>query len=93
MAYNPNHKRFPIGQLMATPNALAHIAHQDLLKGLAKHLMCDWGEVCPVDWLSNDLALEEGTRLLSVYWSGETKFWIITEADRSQTTILLPSDY
>ena len=53
----------------------------------------DCVEVCPVDWLSNDLALEEGTRLLSVYWSGETKFWIITEADRSQTTILLPSDY
>ncbi len=54
----------------------------------------DWGEVCVEDWDANELALQNGTRLLSTYTStAGIKFWIITEWDRSITTILLPEDY
>ena len=65
-----------------------------MLWALSRHASGDWGEVCEEDWQSNDEALELGTRLLSSYISrsGE-KFWIITEHDRSATTILLPLEY
>ena len=58
-----------------------------------RHLSGDWGDVCQSDWQRNEQALRDGDRLLSVYQTqaGE-KFWIITESDRSTTTVLLPSD-
>jgi len=66
----------------------------EILSALDRHQRCDWGDVCPADRAANDLALEEGSRLLSVYKStGGTPFWIITEWDRSATTVLLPEDY
>ena len=62
--------------------------------GITRHLTGDWGEVPPEDRIANDRALVEGTRILSAYSSANgVKFWIITEADRSVTTVLLPEDY
>ena len=61
---------------------------------LRRHASGDWGDVCTDDLQSNQDALQNGLRLLSVYWSSEgIRFWIITEADRSATTILLPDEY
>ena len=61
---------------------------------IARHQRGDWGTVDAEDWASNDRSLVEGTRLLSAYTlPGETKIWIITEADRSSTTLLLPEEY
>ena len=86
--------KFPLGNLVATPNALAQIPNHDIQKALLRHSCGDWGLVDADDRAANDRALIEGTRLLSVFES-ETKirFWIITEWDRSVTTILLPEDY
>jgi hypothetical protein len=60
---------------------------------LGRHIKHDCGDVCKEDWQSNDEALNEGTRLLSSYQQKEGRIWIITEADRSYTTFLLPEDY
>jgi hypothetical protein len=61
---------------------------------LARHVSGDWGDVGEEDRLANEEALRDGTRLLSVYRSATgIRFWIITEADRAQTTVLLPEDY
>jgi hypothetical protein len=85
---------FPLGQLVATPNALEHITHEDIMAALQRHVAGDWGYVCAEDKQSNDRAVVEGTRILSVYHAANgTKFWLITEADRSVTTVLLPEDY
>jgi hypothetical protein len=94
MQTKSNDHRFQLGQLFATPNALDQVSNDDIQAALSRHLRCDWGEVCKDDWQANDQALIEDTRLLSVYKasSGE-KFWIITEADRSITTVLMPEDY
>ncbi len=86
--------KFQLGQLVATPNALNHLTHEDILDALKRHQAGDWGELCAEDCQANDQALVEGTRLLSAYLAANgTKFWIITEADRSVTTVLLPEDY
>jgi hypothetical protein len=88
------HRRFPAGQQVATPNAMEAIPLCDILTALVRHFRCDWGDADDEDWESNNLALDEGTRLFSVYHSSNgVKFWIITEADRSATTVLLPEDY
>ena len=85
---------FPMGRLLATPAALEQISDEDFADALIRHLRGDWGEVCPEDRRRNNLALKKGMRLLSAYHTKEqTKFWIITEADRSATTVLLPEDY
>lgn len=86
--------RFRLGRIVATPNALAHLTQDDILAGISRHQSGDWGDVDEHDRQSNDHALVKGTRLLSVYHSAAgMKFWIITEADRSATTVLLPEDY
>ncbi|MEM7387300.1 MAG: type I restriction endonuclease subunit M [Verrucomicrobiota bacterium] len=65
-----------------------------MLKALARHERGDWGEVCTEDRAENEEALRRGGRLLSVYRTEEgTRFYIITEADRSSTTVLLPDEY
>ena len=82
------------GRLAATPAVLEAVPMPELLAAFQRHMRCDWGDVCKTDWAANDQALKNGERLLSSYKSGSgTKFWIITEWDRSATTILLPSDY
>jgi hypothetical protein len=85
---------FPLGRMLATPNALAHLTQADISQALLRHSSGDWGDVGAEDRAANDQALRDGTRLLSVYHGQSgTKFWIITEADRSATTVLLPEDY
>lgn len=87
---------FPLGQVVATPGALAslttnQISIQALLQ---RHVSGDWGDLCEEDAQANDDALREGNRLLSSYvFSDACKIWVITEWDRSVTTVLLPEDY
>jgi len=84
----------PLGVLVATPNALAHVNPAEIQRALQRHVTGDWGDLSVDDKKANDLALQTGERLLSAYQSATgTKFWIITEADRSSTCILLPEDY
>ena len=89
--------RFALGQTFITPRAeeALQIAGQTAIEFLRRHMSCDWGsELSDDDVQENDLSLKEGFRLLSAYRTGKgQKLWIITEADRSATTILLPSEY
>ena len=85
---------FPLGRVVATRNALQTLAREDIAKALDRHSAGDWGECCRDDWEENEFALREGFRILSVYHAANgVKFWVITEADRSATTVLLPEDY
>jgi hypothetical protein len=86
--------KFQLGRLVATPGALEAVPLHDIKAALARHHSGDWGEVCESDGALNDEAITDGSRILSAYVSSnDTKFWIITEADRSCTTVLLPSEY
>ena len=86
--------KFKTGDLFITRNALLKIGFDESFIGLARHVAGDWGELTEADRKANEDALKDGSRLMSVYWSAEdAKFWIITEADRSCTTVLLPEDY
>ena len=85
--------KFPLGQIVITANASATLDPADVQQGLGRHARGDWGDICPEDRGLNELSLKEGSRLLSVYQSGANRFWIITEADRSVTTVLMPEDY
>jgi hypothetical protein len=85
--------KVPLGRIVATHHALEVLAFEDILSGIRRHEAGDWGEVPPEDRQANDRALMEGTRILSAYPSKGRRFWIITEADRSVTTVLLPEDY
>ena len=85
---------FSPGQLVATPNALERVSATDIQTAIRRHLSGDWGEVGSEDRQTNDEALQNGGRLLSVYRSASgVTFWIITEHDRSATTVLMPEDY
>lgn len=87
---------FPLGQIVGTPGALTAIQEsgQDATVFLNRHVHGDWGDVDDEDKQSNDESVKEGTRLLSAYTTTNgTKIWVITEADRSVTTLLLPEDY
>jgi hypothetical protein len=87
-------EKFKLGRVMATPAAMGALGANEILRALARHAAGDWGDVDREDSRANDRALQAGGRLLSAY-RGErnTKFWIITEADRAATTVLLPEDY
>ena len=86
--------KLQLGQIVATPNALNHLTQDDIRSGIIRHQAGDWGDLDADDRKENDLSLEKGFRLLSVYHaSNGVKFWIITEADKSSTTVLLPEDY
>ena len=85
---------FRLGRIVATPNALQSITQDDILLGIQRHQAGDWGSLTEDDHAANDRALAHGGRILSAYQATNgTKFWLITEADRSVTTILLPEDY
>jgi hypothetical protein len=85
---------FPLGQTVITANALDALQPEDVQNALRRHTQGDWGVVPPEDARANDAALLEGCRLLSAFRDRHgVKFWIITEADRSVTTVLLPEDY
>ena len=86
---------FKLGQVMTTVNALA-FANQcqiDLFILLQRHHLGDWGNLCSDDKDSNEMALITGGRIFSSYEFETDKIWIITEVDKSTTTILLPIDY
>ena len=88
--------RFSLGRLLATPGALevlsaSGVSPFDLLR---RHQVGDWGDLGVADKLANEVALEQGTRLLSAYTlPGGKRLWVITEWDRSLTTILRPEEY
>jgi len=87
---------FPAGQIVATPGARALLeqANQSPLEFLSRHLRGDWGDLCLDDKTENELSLKFGFRLMSSYQVTDTeRLWIITEADRSVTTLLLPAEY
>jgi hypothetical protein len=86
--------KFSLGQTVITAGAHEKLNYYEVLSALTRHSIGDWGDVCEEDKLSNDQAVEKGLRILSSYQTKDgTKFWIITEWDRSVTTILLPSEY
>lgn len=88
---------FNPGQIMVTPGAIAlfrDYAPAALEQVLAAHLSGNWGDVDEEDWATNDQAVRYGMRILSAYKFGTSKkIWIITEHDRSMTTILTPDEY
>ncbi len=88
---------FPLGRLVATPGALTLLTNTDENPAalLDRHQIGDWGDAPPVDARENDLSIREGFRIVSSYPVGDdgAKVWIITEADRSSTCILLPEEY
>lgn len=85
--------RFRLGRILSTPQALALLTPEDICLALLRHQSGDWGDVDDHDRQANEDALLTGARLLSVHHSRQGwKFWIITEADRRATTVLLPED-
>jgi hypothetical protein len=98
----PCRPSFEVGQIVATPRALAVTTERQRRECLKRHSIGDWGRVCGEDWNANDQAVENGGRILSAHpvdpakpckGFGENTLWIITEADRSVTTFLLPDEY
>jgi hypothetical protein len=88
--------RFPLGQTVATRGALAacNAADQAPLEFFLRHVSGDWGDTDAADQQSNEEAIKDGDRILSVYSLRDgTRIYVITEADRSATTILLPEEY
>ena len=86
--------KFRVGRILSTPNALSQLTSEDILIGIQRHQAGDWGDVSDADRQKNEVALKQGFRLWSVYHDANgVKFWIITEADRSATVVLMPEDY
>ena len=89
-----NTNSFAHGRIVATRGALEALSSDEITVALNRHLRCDWGELDPEDLKANERALEFGGRLFSAYCTeAGTRFWIITEADWSATTVLLPEEY
>ena len=87
---------FRLGRLCATNGAIRTLtsAAADAIEYVARHLAGDWGDLEPQDCAANDRALRLGERIISAYrLANDEKIWIITEADRSATTIFLPAEY
>ena len=87
---------FSLGQIVATPGALQALETAGQLAStfLVRHVMGDWGDLCDEDKQANDEAIADDLRILSAYrLSDGVKIWIITECDRSVTTVLLPQEY
>jgi hypothetical protein len=87
---------FALGRLVATPGALAALEEngQGCTEYLERHVQGDWGDLCDEDKQANEEAVEQGLRILSSYRLNDgTKIWIITEWNRSATTVLLPEEY
>jgi hypothetical protein len=96
MGEQPPRPKFRLGQLVATPGALRALndAGQEPLEFIQRHVSGDWGEVNEEDKQENEFSVTHGFRILSAYRTAKgEKIWLITEAARSATTILLPSEY
>ena len=86
--------KFSLGRLVATPGALAALTHEEILVAVGRHAAGAWGELDEADRAANERSLAEGARLVSVYRSAASvRFYVITEWDRSVTTVLLPEEY
>jgi hypothetical protein len=88
--------KFRLGKLVATPGALDALteAEQTPMEFISRHLKGDWGECCEEDRQTNEDALRHCARLFSVYRTAKAvKIWVVTEADRSSTCVLLPEEY
>lgn len=86
--------KFALGRTVITANAARVLPPEEVSAALRRHIRGDWGDVDSHDWAANQAALVDGSRLLSVYRTVEgTTFYVITEHDRSITTVLLPEDY
>jgi hypothetical protein len=85
----------PLGRVLATPGVLKVLGKSGghPFDYLARHATGDWGDLCAFDRRQNEIALRDGYRVFSCYDSPAGRVWIITEADRSVTTILLPEEY
>ncbi len=85
----------PLGRVLATPGALEVLGKSGgcALDLLVRHATGDWGELCAFDRRQNEIALRKGYRVLRSYGTSAGRVWVITEADRSVTTILLPEEY
>ena len=93
---NQSLSKFCLGRVVATPGALRALeeANQNPFEFLARHQAGDWGELCEEDKRENEFSVRNGFRILSAYRTrNNTKIWVITEADRSATTLLLPDEY
>ena len=86
--------RFELGQTMITRNALNTLTHEEVIAALGRHVAGDWGDLDRLGHEANKLGLENHGPLVSAFVSGKsrTKFYVVTDWDRSQTTVLLPSD-
>lgn len=87
--------RFALGQIAATPAVLEHLERHGVnaAEYLDRHVRGDWGDVPPEDAAENEFAVNRRLRLLSSYMIAGERVWIITEADRSASTLLFPSEY
>ena len=93
-AVNKKPGKVQLGRIFVTPRALKKVDPLDVLRAIKRHESGDWGNLKQHDRKANDMALECGRRVLSRYKSSNgTTFWIITEYDRSATTVMLPNDY
>jgi hypothetical protein len=82
------------GKLRFTGMVLKKIGDHALAEAIARHTLGDWGDVSDIDWEKNDRAVKDGGRVLSIYRTENgTAFGVITEADRSYTTVLLPDQF
>lgn len=87
---------FKLGRIVATSPATAVFTNAEILEVVDRHATGDWGDIDTEDKAANEAALVNGSRLMSVYKNHgvvDETVWVITEADRSVTTTLLPSDY
>ncbi len=84
---------FELGRIVATPGVLSELTRAEVATCIERHSRGDWGELEKADIRENELSLREGFRILSNYRVRDIKVWVITEADRSSTCILLPSEY
>ena len=91
--FDSSRVKFEAGRILTTQGAKTEFAEDFLRRSIARHLAGDWGDVCPADAAANDEALQCGDRIISTYNYNGSKLFIITEADRSATTCLLPSEY
>lgn len=89
--------KFELGSLVTTREVALRRENKDfdkfVMDSIARYTQCDWGDTCDEDKKTNDYAVKNNERILAVYKCNDTTIWIITEWDRSVTTVLFPSEY
>jgi hypothetical protein len=85
--------QFEVGQVVATPAVLDHITYEDVITLLRLHTHGYWNHMHPEDLAANEEAVTDGNRVVSIHFVRGEKVWVITEWDRSYTTLLFPHEY